>query len=484
MLGLAALGTALLLAAWVVGTQPFGAPDEASHYLRALNLSQGHLLGRKVPYRNAASTAAQLAYVDHDTRAVQVPAESSPPDVLCSDGRRDTAGCVEATEVGNYLPLPYLLPAVALKLAPKAQTGLWLARVGSALQCGAFVLLAFMLLWDGSLSSLLGLFGAITPMVLFVCSVLNPNGLEVAASLAFAAGALRASRDPAAVRPWMWTSLAISGAVTILAWQLGPVFVGADLLVMLALLGAGGVRTLTDHGGAGLRWAAGALVLAVILWAVYGDVSGLTHSGVGFSPVRASLRAGVTQLGYVLRDSVGSFGHLTVHLPTVAYWVWWLLALALVAVALLRATNRERLVLAVTVLLALAFPVLFYAWVYRFSGFGLQGRYTLPVLVLIPMLAGELVHRHPVASATPRSRLLVPGIIALVACCQAYAWWDNARAASGASGTIRFYAHAVWSPPLDWGPWIAVAAAGALCLLAAAGQSLRLAGASSRARRT
>jgi len=64
VLGLAVVGTALLLAAWVVGTQPFGAPDEASHYLRALTLSQGHLLGRKVPYPNVPASPAQLAYVE------------------------------------------------------------------------------------------------------------------------------------------------------------------------------------------------------------------------------------------------------------------------------------------------------------------------------------------------------------------------------------------------------------------------------------
>jgi hypothetical protein len=53
--------------------------------------------------------------------------------------------------------------------------------------------------------------------------------------------------------------------------------------------------------------------------------------------------------------------------------------------------------------------------------------------------------------------------------------WADARATAGASATLRFYAHAVWSPPLGWGPWIAIAAGGVLLLLGAAGQGARLA---------
>jgi hypothetical protein len=469
LLGLAVLGTALLLTAWMAGTQPFQAPDEASHYLRALNLSRGHLLGPKVAYEHPNSTARQLAYVDRDTRAVFVPGGLSPPDVQCRDGHHDVDGCDEATEVGNYPPLSYLLPAAALKVSHTARTALWLARIGSALQCGAFLALAFLLLWDGRLSSLVGLFAAISPMVLFVCSVLNPNGLEIAAGLAFAAGVLRVSRRPEDVAPWVWISVALSGVVTILAWQLGPVFVVGDLLLLAGLLGVNGIRSLV-RGGAGPRWTGGLLVLAGVAWAVYGQTSGLTHTGFGIRPIRATLQQGVTQLDYVLRDSVGNFGSLRVHLPLGIDWLWWLLVAGLVAAALWRCGARERLVLAATVVLALAFPVLFYAWVYRFSGYGLQGRYMLPVLVLIPMLAGELLHRH---RGVRSDRVAVPAVVAVIAVVQGYAWWYDARATADARGTIRFYAHAVWSPPLGWGPWIVVAALGAICLLGAAAEGLR-----------
>ena len=44
-IALLVLGLALLMAAWIVATQPFGAPDEPSHYQRALSIVNGKILG-------------------------------------------------------------------------------------------------------------------------------------------------------------------------------------------------------------------------------------------------------------------------------------------------------------------------------------------------------------------------------------------------------------------------------------------------------
>ena len=49
---------------------------------------------------------------------------------------------------------------------------------------------------------------------------------------------------------------------------------------------------------------------------------------------------------------------------------------------------------------------------------------------------------------------------------QAYAWWHDARIVAGAPNTIRFYAHAVWTPPGGWLPWVASAVVGTYVLLA------------------
>jgi hypothetical protein len=466
---LVGLGLALLLAAWVVATQPFGAPDEASHYLRALNIANGHLLGSKIPYPNVPLTPAQQAFVNHDTRAVEVPARLSPPDVACINGKPDITGrCVEASPTGDYYPPAYLLPAVALKVASNADTGLWLSRFLSAASCFAFIALAIALLWSGSGWSLLGLLLALTPMTLFVSSILNPSGLETTASIALAAAGLRIARAPALARAWVWVALALSGAVTVLSFQAGPAFLVADLAAAGALIGAAGAGELRRQSRRQLGLAGLTIMTALVLWFVYASVSGASHSHFGVTPLLHSLRVGVEQLHIALRDAVGNFGSLTVELPTIAQWIWWLLVLALVAAAVWLGNRRERVVMALVLLLALAFPVLSFAWNYRYSGFGIQGRQVLPVLVLIPLLAGELVNRHRACLAGRHAGGVLGAAIAAIALFQAYAWWYDARAVAGAPGTLRFYAHAIWSPPLGWLPWIAVAALGTLALLWAA----------------
>ncbi len=470
--GLLGVGLALLLAAWVMATTPFAAPDEASHYLRALSIANGALVGPKVPYLPVPPglTAAQLAWADKGTRAVSVPARLSPPDVTCMNGQPDVGirGCVEATEVGNYQPLPYLAPAVALEVSHDATTGLYLSRLASALLCLGFILFAVAILWDGSIWSLLGFLGALTPMVLFVCSVVNPNGLELAACIAFAACVLRIARAPSQTSSRIWVAFAISGSVAILAWQLGPVFVLADLALGAGLLGRRGLIEMRRSKGRYLVFSMFALVTAVMIYLCYGLAFGVSHLTVGVSPILQSLHAGLSQLVPVLRDSVGTFGGLTVHLPPAADWIWWLLVASMVIGALWLGSSRDRWLLAVVVVVTLAFPVLFYAWVYRFTGFGLQGRYVLPAMVLIPLVAGEVIHKRREHTTLASHRLppLIPGCVAaLVAAFQAYVWWFNARAAAGAPDTIRFYVHATWSPPLGWLPWIAVAAIGSTSLL-------------------
>jgi hypothetical protein len=454
---------AMLMLAWVMSTRPFVAPDEASHYLRALSIADGTLLGPRVPYDNPGLTPAARAWTNHDTRIVVVSARRSPPNVTCVGGMPDVHGCLEQTPTGDYQPLPYLLPAVALKAANDATTGLWLARIGSALPTLAFIVLAFALLWDGAAWSWVGLMLALTPMVLFVGSVINPNGLEIASALAFAAGTVRVSRAPASRPVWVWVALVLSGVTAVLTWQVGPVFVALSLAVGAALLPSWDRRTLADLRRP-LSITVGALVVAIAVFLAYGLSSGLLHSTIRFGSSGSDLNAGFGQLSPVLRDAVGTFGLLSVKLPTLAYWLWWGATIVLVAAALSTGSKRQRAVLIAVTAVALMFPVLFYIWSYRFSGFGLQGRYVLPMLILVPLVAGEVLLRN-LASRRRPARSVACGVIAFTAAFQVVAWWVNARASAGTDAAVRFYDGALWTPPLGWGLWIALVLVGALLLV-------------------
>jgi hypothetical protein len=416
-------------------------------------------------------TPTQQAFINHDTRAVEVPARLSPGDMLCISGEPDVSdSCPEAVPNGNFPPLPYVLPAVAVKVSHDVATASWLTRLASALQSLAFLLLATALLWSGTGWSLLGLLAATSPMVLFVSSVMNPSGVEITACLAFAAAVLRITRAPIRAPGWVWGVFVISGAVGILAGPIGLAFIIPELALFGALLGPRGLRELRRKRAHQLRVSALTLLGAGAVALIYARLAGFSGT-VHISPIRYGLQQGLDQLPSVLQDAVGTFASLTVSLPLAAHWIWWLLVLALLAGAIWHGDRRDRWLLSGVAVLALAFPVLFYAWIDRFTGFpGLQGREVLPPLLLIPLVAGEVLYRRRPAFTQRRSgQLALGGAIAAIAVFQAYAWWFNAKAAAGAPGTIRFYAHAAWNPPLGWLPWIAVAGLGTVALLSFAG---------------
>ncbi len=468
-IGLICVGLVLFGFAWTMSSPPFQAPDEASHYLRAMELDQGELLGPRVRYATPGASPAQLAFAAHDARGVEVPAAMSPGNEVCEDGKPDVRGCLEVTPTGDYYPVAYVLPAVGLKLASNATEALWFGRILSLLPCVALILAGLFALWDSSGWSLAGALGALTPMVLFVCSILNPSGLEIASNFAFVAAAFRIARDRARAPKFSWILLGLSGVLTIVAYQTGPLSALAGLAIAVGLIGAIAGRELLAARRRELARLGALFVAAGLAWAGYSILSGVAHSQFDASPFWASLQQGLDALRSVWEDAVGNFSSLTVPLPAPARWLWWSADAALVLGALMLGSRRERIVVAVTLALVLLYPVLFFAWVYRLSGYGLQGRQLLPILMLVPLLSGEVIHRNLRQTAfRPAARLVVPAALVGFAAFQAYAWWYNARVSAGVPHAGAFWVHAHWDPPLGWPVWIAVVGLGTLALITAA----------------
>src|SRR6266436_5958591 len=136
-----------LMLAWTFTVPPFSAPDEWSHYLRALGIAHGELLGPRVQsYHDAALDPRQEAWVAQTVRWTHVPPGMAPDGYACNASRPAvSASCADRvpkppaepllrlTVNGTYPPAAYLLPALLVRAARGPASGVTLGRIGNAI---------------------------------------------------------------------------------------------------------------------------------------------------------------------------------------------------------------------------------------------------------------------------------------------------------------------------------------------------------------
>jgi len=444
----------------VFGNPPFAAPDEPTNLVRAAALGTGQLDGPRVaPFvAGPDSTPAQAAFGNQQSRALTIPARLVPPAVVCFAFQpQATAACLRpprpavpdrsvrtSTYVGSHPPLAFLLPGLAARLASDAFQAVYFGRLASALGCLLLLGAAARVLAPAGPAALVGLALATTPMVVFLASELAGSGIEIGAALALASSLVALGHDDR--RPSTPATLAASGIVLAPARPLGPVYVAALGLVALPLLW----RRRSWSRGLGLATAAvGAAALLGVAWAA-------THEPArAISP--AAVLAGAAHLAAVgpepEMELVGVFGWTDTWLPVPVYVLWGALLALGVGAALLLAGWRARLAIVLGVVAAvvlsatIAGPVLSPA-------FELQGRYALPVLVAVPLVAGR---------ALGPARRGVRWMGGLLAATLFLSFWANEqRYAVGTDGPFLFFATAGWAPPAGWLPWLVLAGLGAL----------------------
>ncbi len=474
-------GCLILTVAWALASRPFSAPDESAHFVRAVGIAQGSLLGPRAqrsvgtPLPSEGPVIpSQRQFEQANTRAYRVPGALSPADARCSTpASAPSSGCLEGSYTGDYLPLSYAVPALAIKAAGHLPLAGWLSRIAALLVADAFLLIAVAAIWNGRVISLAGILLAATPMVLYETSVLNPTGLEFTANLALIACLLRLSRDGRVSRT-LGLGLAVSGAGTVLAWQPGPLFLILDVLAVGLLFGSPAARRAFVDVRRALAPVIVVWGLALAGWVAWTLAVG--SDGVGVS-ISDGLGIGAHnlldhQLAQPILYSVGRFGYLDVPLPG-WFEALWLVAIAgLLISAVLVARWRDRFALLGVSLGVVVYPAGFYVLAYASSGFTMQARYVMPVLCLVPVLAGEVWTRSARAEARPG---LERGVLSGLGLLQLVAWYVNAKASAGSS-TLGLGQSATWSPPLGWAPWGAVALLGGVALMSAPWAARRRAG--------
>jgi hypothetical protein len=380
---------ALLLigCAWSLASPRFSGPDEPSHFIKSAAVVRGELRGAQatrsdgvptgevqVPARLGSSGGFPSCYAFNPAQ----PAGCAPSEF---DGSTDDAAI--QTTAWPYTPVYYALVGWPTLFDTTARSA-WFGRFASA------AITALLVAWatDPLRRRLGGRFAigtvlvTVSPMVLFLSGLFNPNGMEVAAAIGVLAHGsdVLGPRDPPRRAAW---GLGVSGALLALTRPLSPAFL--VVLLALLLLRAPWPRVRAAVTRRDVQVAGAAMGISLVL-------AGLWTVTTGAPPFPGPLPAeGIPvwvdvmgRSGAYLEEMVGVLGWRDTASPSGIVMLWYALVGALALGGLVVGSVRDRLTIAAAVAGTLLLP---FSQVLSAETQGLpwQGRYTLPLAVAVPI---------------------------------------------------------------------------------------------------
>jgi hypothetical protein len=447
----------VLSALWSLATPISAAPDEPAHIVKAAAVVRGQWTGPASHEGNIVTVPLYIAWThavtcfafnDQATAACDAPMPGEPSEPTES---RTTAGL--------YNPVYYLLVGWPTLIADD-NWGIYAMRIMSALVTMAFAAAAAALasLWPRRLLPWTALAAVLTPMLLFLGGVVNPNALETTTTAATVIAMVSIIRFRTLVSPvFAYTVLTVSVALGVNTRGLSPLwFVVAIGAPLLLLGGRELVQLLRSRPTIIAMCVMGASALFAVGWTL--GVSSLTASIT--DPDAENLYPGAGQPAlygflFVLERTIsfggqliGLFGWMDTPAPTVTMFVWTLLIGGLIVVALTKASRRPLRALATAIGAFVFLPAIIQGAYVTAGGYIWQGRYAFPLLAVVLTLAAVvLVDRLPAAGPAAR-RLAVGGTVA-VAATHLYTFaFVLKRYASGSSSTWpTFVRDAEWEAP-------------------------------------
>lgn len=186
LFALAFVGFFLMISAWSVAVPYDGTPDEHDHVYRAIGVVSGDI----TPEPAAAvrgSGAFQTIPQGFQANQCWLPyPDKTPADCAGGDPSGDRTPVRVGSGAGRYQPVYYAIVGLPLKLWP-GWPGLILARLIGGALAAALLAAAVTVIARYTRGRLMmaGLVAAITPMATYFAGSVNPNGLEIAAGVAF-----------------------------------------------------------------------------------------------------------------------------------------------------------------------------------------------------------------------------------------------------------------------------------------------------------
>ncbi|WP_448629945.1 DUF2142 domain-containing protein [Cellulomonas soli] len=315
----------VLAATWALASPLLSGPDENAHVVKAAAVARGELGGRS----SADNPGSGLVDVPDFYRATMTYPicfafkPEATPDCVTPLPEGDAAQVEVESTTWMVRNNPVYYAVVGLPtLLPPGEAVLYLMRIVSAALCAAVLAWGFREvagLARGSLP-LLGLTAALTPMVVYLTSTVNPSALEISAALTLWVSLLALVRDPDPDR-LRSRAAGIAVVAVLLANSRGtsPFYVGLIALTVAAIgPWSGVVQVLRDRRS--WPWLGATVVgtVASLAWTASAgtlEAGGAEHPELGF--LSTALRT-LTDTGDFLVVSIGRFGWLDTSMPVLA----------------------------------------------------------------------------------------------------------------------------------------------------------------------
>ncbi|MDE3086909.1 MAG: DUF2142 domain-containing protein [Acidobacteriota bacterium] len=410
------VGVGLAVASWSIATPLMASPDEPAQSIQAGAAVRGQIDEPLVA--GPVGRWSKVTVPRYLLSAGSVPtcfSFKSNVSAGCAPSVSDSDTPAEAvTQFSNYPPLYFLVVGLPT-LAMHGARAVYAMRMAGALLDAALLALGLFVLarYYPRRRILAGALLALSPMVFFITGMVGDSGMEIAAAFAAWAACLCVVRREDVPRP-LCVATALSLVLFTLSRPTSPAYVAIALVVLAVLAGWRRVRDLL--GARSTKAVAVALAGAFGVAFVMVGVGGLPSLlGGPTTPPLTHLQEVQKTFSLTwshLHQAIGNFGWTDTPVPW-GVTVVWAAGVGAVIVAGAVCSGRIGAALAVLVVAVVALPVVLESPRINAVGPYWQGRYWLPLLVGLPLVALAFERRRPSRAAGTGRRVL--GVVGAVA---------------------------------------------------------------------
>lgn len=444
---------------WDIATPNPSGPDESAQLIKSAAIVRGTLIGTPKPGASKSSGTVLVSVpATFDSIRSHAPCDYGSPDkpTGCGPALVGSSKLIRIeTYEGRYPPLYYAITGLPT-LVTSTPSVVYAMRAMGALVVAVLLGMAFaaLITWGRSRLVLVALAAVVTPTALYLGGVVNPSGMEIAGATAFWTTTLilvfYEYEDP----PMSLVVAASVAAVALCASRPLSTAFYAFVIVAVTLLRPARARRLLAArrtkvalgGTFGFALLSGIYVLAARAYEVEGfPIAKRSEIDYVFAVLGRTDR--------YLQQMVGAFGSPNFALPVPLLMIWWILCSGLIIAGLVLAVRRDALVFAgITLFLGFLFPFGIIFSHVKTDGIIWQGRYSLPMIVGLPLLGMALVaERYPTVGVGAARRLATLAVPALTVGWIGGFYWVLRRYTVGLS-TLHLDAFAQF--PGSWAPMI------------------------------